>query len=186
MQMKLFINNPFLQITKVICKKLYILIVAFFLIVCSSFTLAAHSQTHKKVDSTQLKKDIETIKQAVIQTGVAFNERNPDGILAHYAPDILVSYPNVADTDYAGFAEAFSGLRNRPPGLVSTKADIHEIIVSGDLAMVRVSWITTTKQADPAKEVTRRARDMQIWQRQTDGSWKFTRGLWFHEKPVEK
>lgn len=184
--MERFINKPISPIKKRISQKVAVFVTTFSIIIGSSFIVAAQAQAHKKMDSTQIKKDVEIIRQAVIQTGVAFNERKPDSILVHYAPDILVSYPNVPDTDYAGFAQAFAGLPNRPPGVVSTRPDIHEIIVSGDLAMVRVSWITTTRQTDPVKEVTRRARDMQIWQRQTDGSWKFTRGLWFHEKPMEK
>lgn len=49
--------------------------------------------------------------------------------------------------------------------------------MSGDLAVVRVTWTTTITQGDPPRAATRLARDLQVWRREPDGSWKFARGM---------
>jgi ketosteroid isomerase-like protein len=150
------------------------------LFICILISLSSFAQSKK-----QIQKDIEHIRAAVVRTGQAFNERQPDTIMSFYSPDIIVSYPGVPDTRYDDFAKAFAPLKDRPANMRKTRDSIEEIIVSGDLAVVRVNWITTTYQTNPDKAVTRVARDMQIWKRQKNGQWKFFRGMWFHEKPRE-
>jgi ketosteroid isomerase-like protein len=74
---------------------------------------------------------------------------------------------------------------NVPAGVtVTTSPNIEEIIVSGDLAVVRVTWTTTTVQAELAQRNTRQLRDMQVWRREADG-WKLFRGVHFRVPPAQ-
>ena len=58
------------------------------LFICIIIPLSSFAQSKK-----QIEKDIEIIRAAVVRTGQAFNERQPDTIMSFYSPDIIVSYP---------------------------------------------------------------------------------------------
>ena len=129
-----------------------------------------------------IRNDSLALRKAVIRTGTAFNEKLTDTILAFYAKDIIVSFPGVPDTKYEDFVKAFDGLKTADVNLQRfTRDSIEEIILSGDLAVVRVNWITTTIDKAQANEVTRVARDLQVWRKEKNGKWKFIRGMWFRE-----
>ena len=59
--------------------------------------------------------------------------------------------------------------------------DIHEIIVSGDIAVVRLTWTLTT-QAGGARDTTTEA-GMDIFRRQPDGRWSIARFVAFTTRP---
>lgn len=130
--------------------------------------------------TSENQKDIETVRKAVVRTGIAFNMGETDTLLSYYAKDIKVSFPGTIDTDYDQFVNAYRNMLNRPAGVhVSTQDSIEEIIASGNLAMVRVTWITTTTVDSTQKTSVRRSRDLQVWRRESNGLWKFARGMWF-------
>lgn len=123
--------------------------------------------------------DVEAVRALVIRSGDAFNAKDPDAIIALYSRDVILTYPGIPDQDYATLDAGYREMTNLPAGVtVTTVPAIEEIIVSGDLAVVRVAWNTTTVQAEPARRSTRQLRDMQVWRREADG-WKFFRGMHF-------
>lgn len=130
--------------------------------------------------------DVEALRALVIRSGEAFNARDPDGIMALYSRDIVLSYPGIPDTEYEAIASGYREMTNLPAGVtVNTVPDIEEIIVSGDMGIVRVTWNTTTVRTEPAQRSTRQMRDLQVWRREADG-WKFYRGMHFrvpHQTP---
>jgi ketosteroid isomerase-like protein len=107
---------------------------------------------------------------------------DPDSILSHYAQDIVLSYPGIPDQDYATLAKGYGELRSRPAHVTAnTRPTFDEILVNGDLAIVRVRWTTTISVAArdtlPAREATRYLRDLQVWRREPAGEWRFIRGM---------
>ncbi|WP_420128095.1 nuclear transport factor 2 family protein [Longimicrobium sp.] len=129
--------------------------------------------------------DVEAVRALVIRSGDAFNAKDPDTIIALYSRDVILTYPGVPDQDYATLDAGYREMTNLPAGVtVTTVPTIEEIIVSGDLAVVRVAWNTTTVQAEPAQRATRQLRDMQVWRREADG-WKFFRGVHFRVPPPQ-
>ena len=129
--------------------------------------------------------DAEVIRGAIRAQEKAIRERNVNALMAHYSKDILVSYPGVPDTDYQGFYEGYRQMLTPRPGITTvTVSKVEEVVVSGDLAMVRMNWETTITETQPAKTSLRRARDLQVWRRE-DGGWKFYRGMWYHLKPAD-
>jgi uncharacterized protein (TIGR02246 family) len=126
-------------------------------------------------------KDVEAIRGLIQQTEKAINSNDPGGIMAHYSRDIVVSYPGVPDTTYDQFAAAYKRMLD-PSTTTSTVADVQEIVVAGDLAIVRMTWSTTVTEKASGKNSSRKAKDLQVWRRE-NGQWKFFRGMWHHIKP---
>ena len=65
--------------------------------------------------------------------------------------------------------------RTSPTGL-----HIKEVIVSGDLAVVRLTWISTVTAADGASE-TDDEQGLDVFAKQADGSWKIIRYIAYPE-----
>jgi len=137
-------------------------------------------------DSAGIRADIETIRNAILRTAKAINEKNADSIIVHYSKDIMVSYPGIPDTHYDEFYESYKQMLKPQPGIqVTTSPLIEEVIVSCDLAIVRMTWETTITESVPEKITLRKAKDLQVWKRES-GSWKFIRGMWYHIKATDK
>ena len=115
--------------------------------------------------------------RASIEKGArGFMSATPDSILAHYARDIVLSYPGIADQDYATLVRSYDELRSRPADVVAkTAPTFDEILVSGDLAIVRVRWTTTISRG--SRVSTRYLKDFQVWRREPGNRWMFIRGI---------
>jgi hypothetical protein len=106
-------------------------------------------------------RDVAAVRAAVLHSGEAANAGDPDAVMALYARDIVLSYPGVPDMDYETLARGYREMLRTPGVTLRTAPEIHEILVSGD----------------PPRAATRLARDLQVWRRERDGSWKFARGM---------
>ena len=123
----------------------------------------------------------ESAIRAEIERGArGFMSANPDEILAHYARDVVLSYPGIPDQDYATLARGYADLRSRPADVrVTTVPTFDELLVSGDLAIVRLRWTTTIARGDSA--TTRHLKDLQVWRREPNGRWMFIRGMHYRD-----
>ena len=90
-----------------------------------------------------------------------------------WAPDLVGWAPEGGDDTYSREMEFASRAAGKPPA-TTYALEIDEVIVSGDLAVVRDTW-TETPRAEPAK--ARRFRSFEVWRRQPDGSWKIARWI---------
>lgn len=108
----------------------------------------------------------------------AFNARDAAGACDLFAPDLAYSVPEIIDgtqpTMCANIAKIFA-----KPGLELRydEPDIHEIIVSGDMAIVRLAWTLTAKTPDGSDKTTEEGMD--IFRRQPDGRWSIARFVAF-------
>jgi len=59
--------------------------------------------------------------------------------------------------------------------------DIKEIAVSGDLAAVRLVWTLTIRPKGGGAAIVTREPGLDIFRRQSDGSWKIARLLAFED-----
>jgi ketosteroid isomerase-like protein len=128
--------------------------------------------------------DAAILRGLIDQTARSINAHDPDGVMAHYSKDIIVSYPGVADTTYDLFDRTYRQMMN-PSIITRTVPTVDEIVVSGDLAMIRMQWSTTITDKASGNTSSRVAKDLQIWRRE-HGSWKFYRGMWHHVPPAPK
>ena len=139
-----------------------------------------------QVPSRRHSADSAAIRAAIERGARGFERAQPDSILAHYARDIVLSYPGIPDQDYATLVQGYGQLRNRPATeSATTTPTFDEILVSGNLAVVRLRWTTTIRSAATATtgatESTRYLRDLQVWRREADGEWRFIRGMHYRD-----
>lgn len=118
----------------------------------------------------------ERLVRTAIEAGArACEAGRPEAVMSSYAPDIVLSYPGVPDQDYATLLAGYRRLCGGGDGTVeTTRAAYEEILVSGDLAVARLTWSTHLRGMPEGK--VRRLRDMQIWRRTPQG-WRFIRGV---------
>ena len=127
-------------------------------------------------------RDVAEIREAIVRGARAFEEGDPETILSRYARDIILSYPGIPDSDYETLAKGYAELRKRPATVKATTVPtFDEILVSGDIAIVRVRWTTTIADAAAGRSATRRLKDLQVWRREPDGRWMFIRGMHYRE-----
>jgi len=122
--------------------------------------------------------DQEAIRQRFQEWVVAFNGKNSAAVCDLFAPDLVYSLPEVLQ----GTREQLCGNLER----LFKRADlhvhydpptIHEILVSGDLAVVRLTW-TLTAEAKGARDTTTE-EGIDIFYRQADGRWSIARFIAF-------
>ena len=141
------------------------------LLVVAAFMLCPSVAAAAATDDAAIRSEIEAGARAC-ESG------RPDAIMRTYARDILLSYPGGPDQDYetilAGYRRLCAGPGGGEGTVETTRGDFQEILVSGDLAVVRVTW-STHLRGMPAGAV-RRLQDWQVWRRTAEG-WRFIRGV---------
>jgi steroid delta-isomerase len=125
--------------------------------------------------------DAAAIRSAIEAGARSCEAGRPADVMRSYAPDIVLSYPGVPDQDFAALRDAFARLCGAGEGTVeTTRATYDEILVSGDMAIVRLTWSTHLRGMAPG--AVRRLKDLQVWRRTARG-WQFFRGVHFPPGP---
>jgi uncharacterized protein (TIGR02246 family) len=112
----------------------------------------------------------------------AFNARDAAGVCDLFASDLIATTPGDLAGDRTTLCANLASLLAKPGlQLHYDEPDIREIIVSGDIAVVRLFWTLTT-QSGAQQDVTTEA-GMDIFKRQPDGRWSIARFLSFTLRP---
>ena len=116
--------------------------------------------------------DKEEITRILNQWPDDFNAERLEPVCALFAPDAIASYPKSADRDYAALCRNFSGIFAKPDlKYTYDKPEIKEILINGDLAVVRLIWtLKVTKHDILIEKVVENGLD--VFKKQPDGSWK--------------
>jgi steroid delta-isomerase len=112
----------------------------------------------------------------------AFNARDETALCEIFAPDLIATVPPALETG----REAICGridraLARRDLRLHYDEPDIREIIVSGDIAVVRVGWTLTVRKG--AEQDTTQEGGIDVFRRQPDGRWSIARMATFTMRP---
>jgi len=122
--------------------------------------------------------DRAAITQRLQRWTAAFNTKDAVGVCDLFAPDLLYSIPEMVRGTQQTMCGNLAGLLAKTDVQVSYKnPDIHEIIVSGDVAVVRLTW-TLTAEANGTKDTTTE-EGMDVFRRQPDGRWSIARFVAF-------
>ncbi len=104
-----------------------------------------------------------------------FNDKNTDEVCGLFAPDLIANYGDYPEKSYDSICAQLKSSLANPKMTFRYSLEIKEIIVSGDLAVVRLIWTLTVTDADNKAVETTKDRGIDVFRRQADGSWKISR-----------
>jgi ketosteroid isomerase-like protein len=112
----------------------------------------------------------------------AFNAKDMTGVCDLFAPDLNYTVDDILN----GTRDGLCGNVDKAletPGLTLRYDEpaIHEILISGDLAVVRLTW-TLTAEKNGVRDVTTE-EGMDVFRRAPDGVWSIVRYIAFSTRP---
>jgi steroid delta-isomerase len=130
--------------------------------------------------STAHAADAETeIRAALAQWTAAFNARDASHICDLFAPDLRYDFRGLPERDYATLCALLKRALSDTTKKLDYSPDIREVIVSGDLAVVRLVW--RVKLTADGKTVDTREPGLDVFRKQPDGAWKIVRYIAYEE-----
>ena len=115
------------------------------------------------------------IRDALIKWARDFNAGDTAEICGLFAPDLRYDYrghPERGYDDICGLLQRSLSDRTKK---YSYTLQIKEIVVSGDLAVVRLVWTLKVSPVGAATEMVSEEPGMDIFRKQPDGRWKIIR-----------
>ncbi len=120
------------------------------------------------------------IRAALEQWRQDFNDRKPDKICDLFATDLLYDFKGLPEQNYTLLCDRLhKALAVETPN-ITYGLRIKEVLVSGDLAVVRLTWISTVTAANGTSE-TDDEQGLDVFARQPGGGWKIIRYIAYPE-----
>jgi ketosteroid isomerase-like protein len=108
----------------------------------------------------------------------AFNAKDLTGVCGLFAPDLSYTVDDILNGSRDRLCANIAAALSKPGiDLHYDEPTIHDILVSGDLAVVRLTW-TLTAEKNGARDVTTE-EGMDIFRRAPDGVWSIVRYIAF-------
>ena len=104
-----------------------------------------------------------------------FNGRRAAAVCGLFAPDLIASYQGQPERGYDALCRLLTASLSDPLRSYRYELRIREIIVSGDLAVVRLVWRLTIDDRSGAPPATVEEPGLDVFRRQADGTWKIIR-----------
>jgi steroid delta-isomerase len=123
------------------------------------------------------------ISSALEEWTKIFNDRDPREVCGIFAFDLIANYQGQPERDYAAQCQLLLKSVNDPQRAYHYSLKINEILVSGDLAVVRLVWMLEIEREDGAPKQTIEEPGIDVFRRQADGSWKIARYLAYPASP---
>jgi ketosteroid isomerase-like protein len=116
------------------------------------------------------------IRIALEKWKLDFNAGDASQVCALFAPDLISNFRGQPEDTYNSLCANLQAALTDPAKTYHYDLEIKEILVSGDLAVVRLVWTLKVHPKDAtASEVVTREPGMDIFHRQPDGTWKIQR-----------
>ncbi|MFI5013943.1 MAG: YybH family protein [Hyphomicrobiales bacterium] len=104
-----------------------------------------------------------------------FNAGRADRVCDLFAQELRYDYREFPERGYREICDLLHRSLADPTRRFSYALDIKEILVSGDLAVVRLVWTLTVTPRDASAPTISQEPGMDVFRRQRDGSWKIVR-----------
>jgi ketosteroid isomerase-like protein len=115
------------------------------------------------------------IRRALLQWTADFNARRADKVCNLFEPGLIYDFQGSPEQSFDDICPRLKrALGDDTRSWTYAQPDIKEILVFGDVAVVRLTW-TSTVAGGAGGEVKSVEPDMDIFRRQPDGSWKIMR-----------
>ena len=116
------------------------------------------------------------IRIALEKFKLDFNAGDASQVCALFAPDLISNFRGQPEDTYNSLCANMQAALTDPAKTYHYDLEIKEILVSGDLAVVRLVWTLKVHPKEvAASDVITREPGMDIFRRQPDGTWKISR-----------
>ena len=123
----------------------------------------------------------QTDKVAILERlegwAAAFNARDAVGVCDLFTPNLVSTVPDAIEVGRDVVCERLAKLLANSQLSLHYDLDVREIIISGDIAVVRLFWTLTTRDGTVLTVDTEAGMD--VFERQADGVWSIARFLAF-------
>jgi uncharacterized protein (TIGR02246 family) len=117
------------------------------------------------------------ISQRLQRWTAAFNARDAAGTCDLFAPELIATFRGGPDRGRDAVCRRIADALGKASPQLHNALDIREIIVSGDIAVVRLVWTLTVRKG--TTEHSSKEPGIDIFKRQSDGTWSIIRYLAF-------
>jgi uncharacterized protein (TIGR02246 family) len=131
-----------------------------------SWVSAANDESTAAV-SNQIRVELEKWK-------LDFNAGDASQVCSLFAPDLISNFRGEPEDTYNSLCANMQMALSDKAKTYHYELEIKEILVSGDLAVVRLVWTLKVRPKNGPEE-TKREPGMDIFRHQPDGSWKISR-----------
>jgi ketosteroid isomerase-like protein len=114
------------------------------------------------------------IRSALTQWTADFNGAKAEKACALFEPGVIADIRTEPEQNYSIICDRLKQVLSDRTRAFSYASDIKEILVFGDVAVVRLDWTLTVTGKDGAKTKSIES-GMDLFRRQADGSWKIMR-----------
>jgi steroid delta-isomerase len=123
----------------------------------------------------------QAIGNALTEWRLAFNARDTGAVCGLFAPELRYDYRGFPERGFDEVCQLLRGSLADQTRKFSYDLAIKEILVSGDLAAVRLVWTLTVKRPGQVGGTAIFEPGLDIFRRQPDGSWKIVRYIAYEE-----
>jgi uncharacterized protein (TIGR02246 family) len=103
-----------------------------------------------------------------------FNAKRADKVCDLFAPDARADVAGRPERDHKAVCDVLTRSLNDPTRSYDYKFDIKEVLVFGDVAVVRLVWTLTVKQKD-GSETTAVEPGMDLFRKEAEDTWRIIR-----------
>lgn len=121
--------------------------------------------------------DRSAIRERLVAWSEAFNAGDAAGACDLFARDVVAVVRGAPDAGKAAVCGRIEKALQDNSRKLSYAADIDEVLVSGDMAVVRLTWTLTIERN--ARTVTSLERGIDVFRRDDDGKWRIARFIAF-------
>jgi uncharacterized protein (TIGR02246 family) len=115
------------------------------------------------------------IRDALTSWTAAFNDRDATHICDLFAPDLRYDFRGTPERDYNAMCSLLHRTLSDRSRKFTYSFDIKEIIVSGDIAIVRLVWTSRVSHENSSQVTETKEPGLDVFRRQPDGKWRIAR-----------
>jgi len=121
------------------------------------------------------------IREALSEWRLAFNAGDTGAVCGLFAPELRYDYRGFPERGFGEVCHLLLGSLTDQTRKYTYDLTIREIMVSGDLAAVRLVWTLTVRRPGQVGGTATTEPGLDIFRRQPDGSWKIVRYIAYEE-----
>jgi len=122
------------------------------------------------------------IRQALESWTATFNSGDSGKVCDLFASDLIANYQGQPERNYEGVCKLLRSSLQNTERKFQYSLQMNEILVFGDIAIVRLVWTLRVEQKNPPLTKVAVEPGLDVFRRQADGSWKIIRYMSYEQK----